>query len=83
MSSDFDRPQALIALFDAFHAATSEPLSRIGLRLASDKSFYPRLRDGRNLPTVRKTNEVIRRFSDEWPKDATWPASVPRNPGTS
>jgi hypothetical protein len=79
MSSSGDqRRSALLALFAAYQTATGLGLSVIGRTFASDKSFHPRLADGRNTPTQRKTDAVVAAFAKDWPANAVWPAEVPR-----
>lgn len=69
---------ALIQLFDAYIEATGQSSSSVSAKFMRDRSFYSRLPF--NRPTVRSTDILIQKFSDEWPPYAIWPADLPRPP---
>ena len=45
---------------------------------ARDAGFFSRIKRPETSFTVRKYDEVMRFFSDNWPKDRAWPADIPR-----
>ena len=72
----------LRTLAKAFAVARSFEISTVGRVAAGDWRFFDRLDDPTKTFTLRKYDEVVRWFSDNWPENAAWPDEVPR-PGAS
>lgn len=68
----------LMACASAYAASRSVSLATIGRLAAGDWRFFDRLDDADKTFTARKYDEVIGWFSERWPEDAAWPASVAR-----
>lgn len=71
-------------LIDGLLAVASEYGARAGLKptaialaAAKDRSFFAAIDAGRSI-TLRKLEEVLQWFSDNWPEDAQWPSSIER-----
>lgn len=66
----------------AYAAARAVALVTVGRLAANDWRFFERLDEDKTF-TVRKYDQVVRWFSDNWPDEAEWPADVPRPPVSS
>jgi hypothetical protein len=67
------------ACLAAYVAATGKSKSWIIARATGgDYNFFKRFADPDASFTVRKYDEVMRWFSDNWPENRQWPAGVPR-----
>lgn len=67
----------ILALADAYMAATGVRETTVGLRVMNDSKGIRRLREGRDIG-VRNAEKVIKWFSDNWPDDHPWPADIER-----
>jgi hypothetical protein len=68
----------LLACAERHAAARKIALPTLGRLAAGDWRFFERLGQHDKTFTVRKYDEVMRWFSENWPDGAEWPASVPR-----
>jgi hypothetical protein len=68
----------LKSLAAAYGVARKHQISTIGKDIAGDWRFFERLDEPKASFTVRKYDEIVRRFSDRWPDGTAWPADVPR-----
>lgn len=68
----------LAACFAAFREASDLEDSTIAQYAAGDWRFFDRLRQGDSTFTVRKYDQVIGWFSDNWPARTAWPKGVYR-----
>jgi hypothetical protein len=66
-----------LSLVDAYRKATGLAEATISTRVMKDGKRLRELRAGRDIG-VRRLEEAITWFSDHWPKDAPWPADIPR-----
>lgn len=67
----------LLAVADAYMAATSIKEVTLSHRLFSDSKKLTALRNGADI-TVSRFNAAIRWFSEHWPEGAKWPEGVTR-----
>ncbi|OYZ97683.1 MAG: hypothetical protein B7X99_13610 [Rhizobiales bacterium 17-65-6] len=67
----------LLRLTDAFVVVSGLQVSTLSQRAAGDWRFLSKLRGGGRF-TVRKYDEVVLWFSENWPEGADWPSDVPR-----
>lgn len=73
---DYELRTHLLTCAHLFAAKRGFRDATVGNMSAGDWRFFGRLRDGRAF-TVRKYDEVMSWFSNNWP-DEDWPAAVPR-----
>jgi hypothetical protein len=66
----------LLALAEAYSAATGKSRTKIAEAAAGDRSFFTRIETSGF--TARKWDHVVGWFSDNWPPGASWPTQVPR-----
>jgi hypothetical protein len=67
----------LMAVIDAYEAATGLPDSTVSSRVFIDGRKVGHLRNGGSI-TVDRFAKALRWFSDNWPDGAEWPAAVDR-----
>lgn len=67
----------LLAIVDAFAVATGTSDTTISSRVFSDSKKLDAMRRGASI-TLRRANEALKWFSDNWPESADWPANVNR-----
>ena len=67
----------IINLITLLSQATKLSPSYIGRLVAGNGDFFSRLLEGHDLTTRRATN-VIKKISDHWPADLTWPIEIDR-----
>lgn len=67
----------LLTLCERFAASRNLGEATVGRHCAADGRFFSRLRDHKTF-TLRKYDEVVAWFSENWPEGVAWPASVPR-----
>lgn len=75
----------LVTLTDAYAAAEGLSRSTVAERAARDHKFINKITSGGPRKggepssfSVRKYDEVMAWFRDNWPKGTPWPAGVPR-----
>lgn len=76
----------IIALADAYKDATGLSINTISEKASRDHKFIARIKGGwsnrasgePSTFTVRRYDEMMAWFRDNWPKDTPWPAGVPR-----
>lgn len=76
----------LLDLADAYAAAEGIKLATVSERAARDHKFLARLKNGGSNRadaepstfTVRRYDDAMAWFRDNWPKGTPWPAGVPR-----
>lgn len=69
----------LVAVARLFAQARGYELSTLGRLAALDSRFFSLLIEQPDANfTVRKYDEVMTWFADNWPADVAWPADVPR-----
>lgn len=66
-----------------FAEAKEIKLSTLARLAAGDWRFFENLNVPKPTFTVRKYDEVIQYFSDNWPSDKDWPANIKRPTPTS
>ena len=69
--------KSIIRLCEAYAEQRSLSLSTVSTYAVAAGDFYARLKRGHDL-TTRRAARVVQWFSDNWPKDAEWPADIPR-----
>lgn len=69
--------KSIIRLCELYAAERGLALSTVSTYAAAAGDFYARLKRGHDL-TTRRAAKVVQWFSDNWPKDAEWPADIPR-----
>lgn len=67
----------LIALAAAYGAARKLETATVGRMCAADGRFFLRITEGKTF-TVKKYDEVVAWFSDNWPADTLWPSDIAR-----
>ena len=67
----------LMSLGTAYAAAKKLELGTVGRLCAADGRFFSRLDDGKTF-TVKKYDEVVGWFHDNWPENLEWPEKVRR-----
>lgn len=67
----------LLTLLELFSESKGLAESTIGRLCIKDGAFFPRLRSGSSL-SVRKYDEIVLWFSENWPETAVWPEDVNR-----
>lgn len=68
----------LLDLADRFARATGSTLPTIGKQALNDNTFFGRLANPKLSFNVRTYDRVVKWFSERWPGDAEWPASILR-----
>lgn len=68
----------LLRCAETFAEVRGFALPTVGRLAAGDWRFFDRVRDDEKSFTVRKYDEVIGWFSDNWPDKAIWPPAVAR-----
>ena len=69
--------KSIMRLCEIFATERGLTLSTVSTYAAAAGDFYARLKRGHDL-TTRRAARVIQWFSDNWPRDAEWPADIPR-----
>ena len=64
-------------LFEIYAKHTGLAKSTISLKVANKGHFLKELNAGRTL-TFRRCEKIISWFSDNWPQDLAWPATIDR-----
>lgn len=67
----------LMAVIDAYEAATGLPDSTVSSRVFDDGRKVGHLREGKTI-TVDRFAKAMRWFSSNWPAEADWPSGVER-----
>ena len=67
----------LLAVIDAYAAATGLPDTTIGSRVFNHSGKVKLLREGRDI-TVSRMAAALLWFSEHWPENAWWPVTVAR-----
>lgn len=67
----------ILALSDAFAAATGLPETTISSRIFDDGKRLSAIRGGKGI-TLRRANEALRWFAANWPDGVEWPGGVVR-----
>jgi hypothetical protein len=67
----------LFKLAERFCASRRMEEATVGRLCAADGRFFLRLRAGKTF-TIKKFDEVVRWFSENWPDGAEWPAEIAR-----
>ena len=67
----------LTTLGAAYGKARRLELATIGRLCASDGRFFSRIDDGKTF-TIKKYDEVVRWFAENWPDGTDWPEGVVR-----
>lgn len=65
----------LLKIATAYAKAERVPLSTVGRRCYGNVNFFKLLRRG--AVTIRKIEEVLQWFRDNWPERADWPFVAP------
>jgi hypothetical protein len=68
----------LLTVAQAYSAKREVSLATLGRQAAGDWRFFDHLGDSTKTFTARKYDQVMRWFSDNWPEDLSWPASIAR-----
>ena len=69
--------QQLLAITDAYCAATGRSASRVSTLIFNDGKRIAAIKDGGDLATGRFEHGMSW-FSGNWPKDADWPEGIAR-----
>ena len=69
---------SLLTVADAYAAACRVPQTTVSKRALQDSSRLGELRSGECDIGVKRLARTLLWFSENWPADASWPASVPR-----
>lgn len=67
----------LVALGEAYGKAKRLELATVGRLCAADGRFFSRISDGKTF-TVKKYDDVVTWFSDNWPTATGWPEGIHR-----
>jgi hypothetical protein len=65
--------QNLVALAEKFAEAEGVQLSTVSKRAYGNATFFDDLREGRQSISVRKVNDALAWFRENWPKGVEWP----------
>lgn len=68
----------LLRCAEAYASAKEMELSTIARLAAGDWRFFKNLKADNKTFTVRKYDEVIQYFSNNWPSDKDWPKDIAR-----
>ena len=68
----------LLAVADAYKAATELPDVTVSYRVFGDSKKLSGLRDGSADITLGRYNDAFHWFSSKWPENAEWPRTVAR-----
>jgi hypothetical protein len=71
-------PRQLLALAQAYCAATGMSLARLGSRAAGNRVMFKRLADGCGC-NVSTAQRAWLWLGENWPADSPWPAAIPRH----
>ncbi|MGD9544976.1 hypothetical protein [Methylocystis sp.] len=67
----------LLAVVDAYAGATGASDTTISSRVFADTKKLDAMRHGASI-TLRRANDAIKWFSDNWPDGAVWPPQINR-----
>ena len=70
---------SLLRLATAYADHAGHTLSTVSTRIAGSGDLFTRLGNGSTI-TIRRANQLAKRFSDVWPEDLSWPEGVERPP---
>ena len=73
---------SLVRLATAYADHAGQKLSTVSTRITGSGDLFSRLRTGSTI-TIRRANQIAKRFSDVWPEDLSWPEDVERPPRSS
>jgi len=68
---------SILSVVDAYAAATGAEDTTISSRVFADGKKIDAMRRGGSI-TLRRANEAIQWFSDNWPEGADWPSDIHR-----
>ncbi len=69
--------QDILDVAKAYSQHVGLSLSTLSLYATDDGKFLGRLADGKSC-TLKRANEIMRWFSDNWPGDLNWPEGIRR-----
>lgn len=72
-----DHRAALLALAEAYGAATGRSLSRVATLCANHGHFFVRIQAGGGF-SIDRFDRIVQWFADNWPSGTDWPAGVVR-----
>lgn len=67
----------LLLLSAKYGACMGLQETTLGRQCAADARFFSRIRDGKTF-TIKKFDDVVLWFSDNWPNEIEWPDFVKR-----
>jgi hypothetical protein len=67
----------VLALADAYAAATGKSLSTISKQFYGSAYFFQQLRARETSISVRRLDQMIEQFRSSWPEDVAWPIMMP------
>jgi len=70
----------LLRCAETFAQVRGFALPTVGRLAAGDWRFFTRVQDEEKSFTVRKYDEVIGWFSENWPPETKWPREIARPP---
>ena len=68
----------LLAVANAYRAAKGSSLAAVSARVFDDGKRLPLVANGEGSVTLKRAEQALRWFSENWPADAEWPSDVPR-----
>lgn len=76
--------QNLLAIADAFCAATGRTMTGISKEFYGKKDFFEKLRADETTVSIKKVDEIVAAFRGRWPDGTPWPetrtVTMNRNP---
>lgn len=67
----------LLAIAGVYAEATGLSLATVSRQIYGNQAFFAGLRDGEKSITFAKAEELLRVFSERWPRGAKWPRTKP------
>ena len=67
----------LLAIASAYRKATGKSESQVSKKFYGNAEFFAQLRAGTHSISVKKLEEMIEEFDEEWPPEIPWPALRP------
>ncbi len=71
--------RSLLRLATAYADHIGQTVSTVSTRIAGSGDVFSRLGTGSTI-TIRRANQIAKRFSDVWPEGLSWPEGIERPP---
>jgi len=67
----------LLPIVAAYRKATKQSLATVSSEFYGNGGFLEEFKNGKHSISLKKLDEVLRKFRDRWPANAEWPLLRP------